>query len=62
MTDSPAATGTADIRAISIIGCAQGLTARNGAAGVGLTTRAAVRDAFIVVIILNFLMGKVIWH
>jgi len=48
--------------AISIIGCAQGLTARNGAAGVGLTTRAAVRDAFIVVIILNFLMGKVIWH
>jgi len=48
--------------AISIIGCAQGLTARNGAAGVGLTTRAAVRDAFIVVIILNFLMGRVIWH
>ena len=48
--------------AIAVIGCAQGLTARNGAAGVGLTTRAAVRDAFIVVIVLNFLMGRIIWH
>ncbi|MBT3340575.1 MAG: ABC transporter permease [Planctomycetes bacterium] len=47
---------------IGVIGCASGLSASRGAAGVGRTTRAAVRDSIILVIVLNFFLGKFLFQ
>ena len=46
----------------AVIGCARGLQAANGARGVGQTTRAAVRDSIILIIVLNFFLGKFLLH
>lgn len=41
---------------ISVISCAAGILARGGALAVGNSTRAAVRDSIILVIVLNYFM------
>jgi phospholipid/cholesterol/gamma-HCH transport system permease protein len=41
---------------ISVVSCAAGLLTEGGALGVGRSTRAAVRDSIILVIILNYFM------
>ena len=41
---------------IAVISCASGIRARGGALGVGNSTRSAVRDSIILVIILNYFM------
>ncbi len=46
---------------IAVIGCASGLQARQGARGVGDATRAAVRNSIILIILLNFFIGKLIY-
>jgi phospholipid/cholesterol/gamma-HCH transport system permease protein len=46
----------------AVIGCARGLQATNGARGVGESTRAAVRDSIILIIVLNFFLGKFLLH
>lgn len=46
---------------VSVIGCASGLMAENGASGVGNGTRAAVRNSIILIIVLNFFLGKLIY-
>lgn len=46
----------------AIIGCSRGLQTENGAQGVGETTRAAVRDSIILIIVLNFFLGKFLLH
>lgn len=43
---------------IAVTGCAAGLMAKDGARGVGETTRAAVRTSIVLIIIANFFMGK----
>ena len=43
---------------IAVVGCASGMGARGGAAGVGQTTRSAVRNSIILIIVLNFFLGK----
>jgi len=48
--------------AIAVTGCAAGLRAKGGARGVGETTRAAVRTSVILIIVLNFFMGKLLHH
>lgn len=45
---------------IAVVGCASGMKAANGASGVGKTTRSAVRDSIILVIVLDFFLGKVL--
>ncbi|MBC8406638.1 MAG: ABC transporter permease [Planctomycetes bacterium] len=42
----------------AIVGCASGMAAANGAKGVGQTTRSAVRNAIILIIVLDFYLGK----
>jgi phospholipid/cholesterol/gamma-HCH transport system permease protein len=42
----------------AVVGCASGMAAQNGAKGVGQTTRAAVRNSIIVIIVLDFYLGK----
>ena len=44
----------------AVVGCASGMSAINGAKGVGRTTRAAVRNAIILIIVLDFYLGKVL--
>jgi phospholipid/cholesterol/gamma-HCH transport system permease protein len=44
----------------AVIGCASGMTATNGAQGVGQTTRSAVRNAIVLIIVLDFFLGKVL--
>jgi phospholipid/cholesterol/gamma-HCH transport system permease protein len=44
----------------AVVGCASGMSATNGAQGVGRTTRAAVRNAIILIIVLDFYLGKVL--
>ncbi|MCX8228725.1 MAG: ABC transporter permease [Planctomycetota bacterium] len=46
----------------AIVSCASGLHATNGAQGVGQTTRSAVRDSIILIIVLNFFLGKFLLH
>jgi phospholipid/cholesterol/gamma-HCH transport system permease protein len=46
---------------ISVVGCSNGLRARHGASGVGNSTRAAVRNSIIMIIVLNFFLGKLIY-
>lgn len=46
---------------VSVLGCASGLQARHGASGVGNSTRAAVRNSIILIIVLNFFLGKLIY-
>lgn len=46
---------------IAVVGCASGLQARHGARGVGDATRAAVRNSIILIIVLNFFLGKLIY-
>lgn len=46
---------------IAVVGCASGLQARHGARGVGDATRAAVRNSIIMIIVLNFFLGKLIY-
>lgn len=48
--------------AIAVVGCASGLQAKDGARGVGETTRAAVRNSILLIIILNFFLGKLLHH
>jgi len=43
---------------IAVIGCARGLQTTGGARGVGETTRSAVRNSIVMIIILNFFIGK----
>ncbi|MFQ5749843.1 MAG: MlaE family ABC transporter permease [Planctomycetota bacterium] len=43
---------------IAVIGCARGLQTSGGARGVGETTRSAVRNSIVMIIILNFFIGK----
>ncbi|KAA3608255.1 MAG: ABC transporter permease [Planctomycetota bacterium] len=47
---------------ISVVGCANGLQAKNGARGVGETTRSAVRNSILLIIIFNFFLGKLLHH
>ena len=47
---------------ISVVGCASGMKASNGARGVGQTTRAAVRNSIILIIVLNFFLGHFLHH
>jgi phospholipid/cholesterol/gamma-HCH transport system permease protein len=47
---------------ISVIGCSNGLRATHGASGVGNSTRAAVRNSIIMIIVLNFFLGKIIYQ
>lgn len=47
---------------IAVTGCTAGLGARGGARGVGEATRAAVRNSIILIIILNFFLGKALHH
>lgn len=42
---------------VSVISCAAGLQARQGALGVGNATRKAVRDSIIAIIVLNYFMS-----
>jgi phospholipid/cholesterol/gamma-HCH transport system permease protein len=44
----------------ALVSCASGMTASNGAQGVGDTTRAAVRNSIILIIVLDFFLGKVL--
>ncbi len=46
---------------IAVVGCASGLQATRGASGVGNSTRAAVRNSIILIIVLNFFLGKLIY-
>lgn len=46
---------------IAVVGCASGLQARHGARGVGDATRSAVRNSIILIIVLNFFIGKIIY-
>ncbi len=46
---------------ISVVGCSAGLRATQGARGVGESTRAAVRNSVILIIVLNFFLGKLIY-
>lgn len=46
---------------IAVVGCASGLQARHGARGVGDATRGAVRNSIILIIVLNFFLGKLIF-
>lgn len=46
---------------VAVVGCANGLKATRGASGVGNSTRAAVRDSIILIIVLNFFLGKIIY-
>ncbi|MDP6963506.1 MAG: ABC transporter permease [Planctomycetota bacterium] len=46
---------------VAIVGCASGLRATRGASGVGNSTRAAVRNSIILIIVLNFFLGKLIY-
>ena len=46
---------------ISVVGCAAGLRATKGASGVGIATRSAVRDSIVLIIVLNFFLGKLIY-
>lgn len=46
---------------IAVVGCASGLQARHGARGVGDATRSAVRNSIILIIVLNFFLGKLIY-
>jgi phospholipid/cholesterol/gamma-HCH transport system permease protein len=46
---------------IAVVGCASGLQARHGARGVGDAVRAAVRNSIILIIVLNFFLGKLIY-
>ncbi len=43
---------------IAIVGCASGLRTTTGALGVGRSTRAAVRDSIILIIVLNFFLSR----
>lgn len=47
---------------IAVIGCASGMRASGGARGVGERTRSAVRNSIIMIIVLNLILGKVIYH
>ena len=47
---------------ISVIGCSNGLRAQHGASGVGNSTRGAVRNSIIMIIVLNFFLGKIIYQ
>jgi len=47
--------------AIAVVGCASGLRARHGASGVGESTRSAVRNSIILIIVLNFFLGKIVY-
>jgi phospholipid/cholesterol/gamma-HCH transport system permease protein len=46
---------------IAVVGCASGLRARHGASGVGESTRAAVRNSILLIIVINFFLGKVVY-
>jgi phospholipid/cholesterol/gamma-HCH transport system permease protein len=46
---------------IAVVGCASGLQATRGASGVGNSTRAAVRNSILLIIVLNFFLGKLIY-
>jgi len=46
---------------IAVIGCASGLRATRGASGVGVSTRTAVRNSIVMIIVLNFFLGKLIY-
>ena len=46
---------------IATVGCAAGLRANKGASGVGIATRGAVRDSIVLIIVLNFFLGKLIY-
>ncbi|MDA0666705.1 MAG: ABC transporter permease [Planctomycetota bacterium] len=46
---------------VAVVGCASGLMAKNGASGVGNGTRSAVRNSIILIIVLNFFLGKLIY-
>ncbi len=45
---------------IAIVSCANGLKAKDGAAGVGIATRQSVVDAFLLILIFNYFMSNVI--
>jgi len=47
---------------ISVIGCSNGLRAEHGASGVGNSTRSAVRNSIIMIIVLNCFLGKIIYQ
>ncbi len=46
---------------VAVVGCAAGLQATRGASGVGNSTRAAVRNSIILIIVINFFLGKLIY-
>ena len=46
---------------VAVVGCSCGLQATRGASGVGNSTRAAVRNSIILIIVLNFFLGKLIY-
>ena len=46
---------------IATVGCATGLRASQGASGVGIATRTAVRASIVLIIVLNFFLGKLIY-
>lgn len=46
---------------ISTVGCAAGLRATKGASGVGIATRVSVRNSIVLIIVLNFFLGKLIY-
>jgi phospholipid/cholesterol/gamma-HCH transport system permease protein len=43
---------------IAVVGCASGMQASEGARGVGRTTRAAVRNSIILIIVLNYFLSR----
>ncbi len=43
---------------IAVTGCASGMQASKGAAGVGRTTRAAVRNSIILIIVFNYFLSR----
>jgi phospholipid/cholesterol/gamma-HCH transport system permease protein len=46
---------------IAVVGCTCGLQATRGASGVGNSTRSAVRNSIILIIVINFFLGKLIY-
>ena len=45
---------------IAIVGCASGMQAQRGASGVGQTTRTAVRNSIILIIVLNYFLSRLL--
>ena len=47
---------------IAVIACSHGLRARGGALGVGEAARAAVRNSVILVLIVNYILTRLLYH